>query len=136
MAYNGIARTRKNFRVAFKNITMTKTDAALRAIMQEAGASSDQMTPIDTGNLVNSRYAPVITQTEEHSTARIGYTADYAAAVHDHEGASRGKGIPRDRNNLSRGNFWDPNAEPQFMAKGFEKIFPDIPKILKAVYGV
>src|SRR5690606_34836576 len=51
--------------------------------------------------------------------ARLGFTANYAAAVHAMPGKLKGQ--PRDSNDPSRGDFWDPDAEPEFLTKAFER---------------
>jgi hypothetical protein len=130
MPLKGIAKVRKNYRVAVEKIAVGTTDRALYAILSQGGAMADTMTPIDTSNLINSRTAPQIEPSATGMKGRVGYTAHYAAAVHEATGKLKGK--PRPRN---RGNYWDPNAEPQFLEKGFEAIKPSIPIILKRVYG-
>mgnify|MGYP006924664198 CR=1 FL=1 len=95
---------------------------------------ANQMAPMDTSTLVDSQYAPQIEQGDGKTTGSIGYTAEYAAAVHDAPGTLRG--MPRDPDDPSRGDFWDPNAEPGFLTKGGEEIRPDVPAILKLHYRV
>ena len=50
----------------------------------------------------------------------LGYTAAYAAAVHDAKGTLKGTNTPRSASDPSRGNVWDPDAEPGFLRKAFE----------------
>lgn len=106
------------------------------AILSQGKAIADTMTPMDTGTLLNSGFRPEISIGETRSTGRVGYTAEYAAAVHDAPGTLLGTNTPRDSNDASRGNVWDPNAQPGFLTKGFEEIIPHIPNILRTVYGV
>ena len=87
------------------------------------------MTPVNTGTLINSHFVDISTMPTK-VIGITGYTASYAGAVHDAPGKL--KGVPRPGGN---GQYWDPNAGPQFLAKGFEEIKPSIPAILKAAYA-
>jgi len=49
-------------------------------------------------------------------TGRVGYTASYAARVNAAGGTLKGKPRPD-----GSGNYWDPDAEPYFLRKGFER---------------
>lgn len=71
------------------------------------------MTPVDTSNLINSQYIKV-NKGLSGSSAVVGYTANYAAAVHSKKGTLKGQ--PRANKN---GKYWDPQAEPEFLSKGF-----------------
>jgi hypothetical protein len=118
------------------NKTFTKmigpvTRDALWVILNEAGAVADLLTPVDTATLLNSRYAPNIKEMRGGMVGRIGYTASYAAAVHDAPGTLMG--LPRPN---GRGNYWAPAAEPGFLTTGFEETIPEIPSILRSAYGV
>ena len=71
------------------------------------------LTPVDTSNLINSQYIKVSNNSDGVSVT-TGYTANYAAAVHSKPGKLKGK--PRPNKN---GKYWDPQAEPEFLSKGF-----------------
>ena len=72
------------------------------------------MTPVDTSNLINSQYIKV-NKGLTGSNAVVGYTANYAAAVHGKKGTLKGQ--PRANGN---GNYWDPAGEPHFLSKAFD----------------
>ncbi|MCY1188716.1 hypothetical protein D9M73_298610 [compost metagenome] len=91
------------------------------------------MIPIDTGFLANSRFREVNVDMFKVS-GRIGFTAEYAAAAHAASGKLRGQ--PRDPNNASRGNFWDPDAEPQFLTKGAEESRTAIDFVVKKAMSI
>lgn len=131
MPVRGVERVKRNFRVAVQQIDGAKTNAGVYAILSQGGAMAQTMAPIDTSNLVNSQYAPQISHQNGRTEGTIGYTAAYAGSVHDAEGTLKGR--PRENGN---GDYWDPNAEPEFLKKGFEQIKPAIPAILRKVYGV
>lgn len=80
------------------------------------GASeASVLTPIDTSTLLNSQYRDV--QIEGTKVrGRVGYTADYAAAVHDPDNPQ---------------NFRRASAEKEFLRKGFERAEPNIRRVLK-----
>lgn len=80
------------------------------------GASeASVLTPIgDTSNLINSQYR----QVEREGTkivGRVGYTAEYAAPVHDPEVKQK---------------FRRASAEKLFLSKGFERAEPNITAVL------
>lgn len=131
MSVKGIERVKAGFSRIASDIDQRKTDLAVYTILSEGGALAQLMTPMDTGTLANSQYAPQITHSVGHTKGTIGYTAEYAGAVHEMPGVL--KGLPRASGS---GNYWDPDAEPQFLTKGFEQLRPQIPSILKRAYRV
>ena len=139
----GIESVKRGYRVEVENIATGKTERAIFNVLSTGVSYADMLTPVDTGNLINSRYQPVIEHTKGHVSGRIGYTASYAAAVHYAPGKLKGQ--PRGNFGVTRagvafgggtkvGNYWDPDAEPNFLEKGFEQVKPDIPAILKDAY--
>jgi hypothetical protein len=80
------------------------------------GASeASGMTPIDTSTLLNSQYRRVEVD-GERIVGTVGYTADYAAAVHSPDNPQ---------------TFRRPTAEKEFLKKGFERAEPNIRAVLK-----
>lgn len=131
MAVKGIERVKRNYKLIINDIDQTKTEAAVYAVLSQGAAIAQVHTPVDTSALVNSQYAPQIEQQAGKTVGQVGYTASYAAAVHNAPGVM--KGIPRHNGN---GEYWDPDAEPGFLTKGFEELKPIIPRILEAEYRV
>lgn len=145
MPVKGIERVKRGFRIAVREIGEGKTERAVYETLSQGSAMAAQMTPIDSSNLVNSQYAPQIDVKEGKVSGSVGYTASYAAAVHQASGKLKGK--PREDFGKTRagvafgggtgnGNYWDPNAEPKFLTKGFDQIKGALPAILKRIYGV
>lgn len=134
MPIEGIKRVKQGFRMKIDDISQAKTEGAVYAILSQGAALAQTMTPIDTSTLVNSQTAPQITVGSNGVEGSVGYTAAYAAAVHEAPGTLAGQ--PRDENDPSRGDYWDPNAEPEFLTKGFDQIIPAIPAILRRTYRV
>lgn len=96
----------------------TTQQRAVRGMTQALvlGASeASVLTPIDTSTLLNSQYREV-KQDGDRIQGRVGYTAEYAAAVHDPDNAQ---------------NFRRASAEKEFLKKGFERAEPNIRAVLK-----
>ena len=136
MPVKGIERVKSNFRVAVTRIAEGVTERAVRELLSHGGAAAAQLTPVDTGTLINSQYAPLLEVSKGKVTGSVGYTAAYAANVHDAPGVHLTTNTPRDPSNPSRGDIWDPNAEPGFLTEGFEQLKPAIPAILRKHYRV
>ena len=134
MAVKGIAQVKRNYRQLVKDVAEKQTNAAVYTILSQGAAISATITPIDTSNLINSQYAPQITQGKGKVSGHVGYTADYAGFVHNASGVLKGVPRPNKAHEPGRGNYWDPNAEPKFLQKGFEQIKPSIHAILKKIY--
>lgn len=132
MPVKGIERVRRNFRDAVGRIEKDKTELAVFAVLSQGAALAQTMTPVaSSSTLINSQYAPQIEQRAEKTTGQVGYTAAYAAAVHNAPGTL--KGLPRAS---GKGQYWDPNGKPGFLEDGFEQLKPSIPAILRGIYRV
>ncbi len=131
MSVTGVERVQTNVGRVFIEASGKKTESAIYAVLSQGAAIAQTMTPMDTGTLAASQYEPNIGAEEGRMVGRVGYTANYAPFVHNAPGVMNG--MPRANGN---GNYWDPDAEPQFLTKGFEEIKPQIPAILKGAYRV
>lgn len=143
MSVKGIEKVKRGYRVHVGTIAGQKTESAVYNVLTTGAGYADMMTPVDTGNLINSRYTPRIEGVEGKVSGRVGYTAAYAAAVHYAPGKLKGQ--PRAHFGATRagqrfgggtgvGEYWDPMGEPKFLEKGFEKVKPEIPRLLKDAY--
>lgn len=130
----GLDATKKGFDDFFKQVSKDKTRQAITAIATQGLAFSDMKTPIMDGHLINSRYGPIVEETSEGVSGRVGYTANYAAKVHEAKGSTKGKNILRNPAKPEKGVFWSPDGEPKFLEKGFEEVEKNIPQILKKLY--
>lgn len=119
MPVKGLKEVRQAVRKAFVDISGPRAEKTLTEVLQTAAAFAATMTPIDTSNLINSQYRK-ITAYGTRVVGAIGYTAAYAAAVHDAKGTLLGTNTPRSKSDPSRGNFWDKDGEPEFLRKAFE----------------
>ena len=139
----GTQDVKRNMRKIVGKITGTMTEKAVTKILIAGQAASDAITPIDSGNLINSKFREVKRTTTGYR-GTTGYTAEYAKWVHEMSGKLKGQ--PRAHFGKTRegvefgggtgvGNYWDPNAEPKFLKKGFERDAADeIQQIIKSSY--
>lgn len=74
-------------------------------------AASNERTPSEYGNLRGSSYTRK--SQSGNIAVEVGYTANYAAAVHENLGQKL-KGQPRPS---GLGNYWDPRGEPKFLER-------------------
>jgi hypothetical protein len=119
MAVKGLREVRNSLHKLMGEISGPMAEKALTEVMIVAGGYAATMTPIDTSNLINSQFRK-ISKSGTKVSAMLGYTAAYAAAVHDKKGTLLGSNTPRSKSDPSRGNVWDPDAEPGFLRKAFE----------------
>lgn len=120
MPAKGVEAVRRKITLTIQEISGPQAQRALTEALIIGGGAADVLTPRDTSFLVNSRFRAV-TKSATGWNGRFGYAAKYAAAVHDKPGTNVGKNTPRDPSDPSRGVMWQPDAEPEFLAKGFEQ---------------
>ncbi|MCY0800681.1 hypothetical protein N0398_06440 [Providencia rettgeri] len=140
----GIRRVRGNINSELELIATQRTARVMQEISITGAAYAAAITPIDTSNLINSQYRQ-LQKIPNGYEARVGYSANYAAAVSQMKGKLKGQ--PREdfgktRSGVSfgggtgKGRYWDPNAEPDFLRKGFENAVPEIQEIIKRGYKI
>lgn len=128
MPIKGVKRVRERLKQELKEITDKKTHEVLWRVGMLAGGFAANMTPVDTGFLINSQFQ-YIGNTAEGMQLRLGYTARYAEWVHNMPGTLKGQ--PREHfgktsegvefgGGTGKGKYWDPNAEPEFLRTAFE----------------
>lgn len=130
MPVSGGNKVRRNMRQTMRQISNDLTPTVVKEILIIGEGYAAALTPIDTSNLINSGFRTV-TNTATGAVGVVGYTADYALFVHDASGklagqprasvSSFGTSDGRTAFASDKGNFWDPNAEPGFLKKGFER---------------
>lgn len=131
MPVTGIARVKRELKAELSRLTGPVSEKTVYEILSQGAALAETRTPIDQANLIDSQTAPELTQGKDGIEGTIGYTAEYAAAVHEASGSLRGE--PRANGN---GEYWDPDGEPGFLEKGFDELKPAIPTILRNNYRV
>lgn len=124
------SNVRKNLAALGKKIAGPMSQQTVTEALVIGGMYADLLTPIDTGNLLRSRFREITQKGNGAWTGKYGYTAAYAAAVHGSSGKLKGQ--PRAHfgktsagqefgGGTEVGNYWDPDAEPEFLTKGFER---------------
>lgn len=122
----GIGQAKKHLNDLINNVQGRKVVRAIQSAMILVSARAAYYTPVDTSALLNSQFRE-IEQNGVIITGRVGYSANYAAYVHEMSGKLKGQ--PRAHFGKTRegqefgggtgtGNYWDPHAEPQFLTKG------------------
>lgn len=101
----GIKQVSRNVNRAIDNIQDRKVVRALTSAMIIGASQAAIYTPIDTSYLINSQFREIVVN-GTRITGRVGYTANYAAYVHD-------PSIPQ--------NFRRATAQKEFLTKGFEE---------------
>lgn len=123
MSAKGIGRARADTRRIANRVVGEMTERGLTAATSILEVGSANITPIDTSTLINSQYR-LVEKGPKGWTGKVGYTAEYAAALHRLKGKLRGKprahfGVTSDGvefgGGTGVGNYWDPNAEPHFL---------------------
>ena len=124
----------KGYKKLIGQIRGATTEQAVTKISIVGQANASSLTPADTNNLRNSQFRNV-QATATGWSASVGYTANYALYVHEAKGTLLGTATPRGK--ASRGNVWDPGAEPEFLRKGFEREGrQEIERILTVEYRI
>ena len=100
----GVSKAVKNLDAIINTITGRKIVRSLQSAMIIGSSQSALYTPIDTSYLLNSQFREIVVNGTRF-TGRVGYTANYAAYVHDPANVQ---------------NFRRPTAEKEFLTKGFE----------------
>lgn len=111
----------------FLTATQARAQRTVLTMLIPIGSEAAGMTPRETSTLINSQYRDVSMQ----GTAvrgRIGFTAEYAAAVHEAPGTLLGTSTPRPS---GKGVVWGPSGEPEFLRKGGEQAKPLVEQALR-----
>lgn len=93
----------------------SKAASAMTKALILGASEASALTPIDTSTLLNSQYRRV-EKDGERVVGSVGYTAEYAAAVHDPD---------------NKQTFRRASAEKEFLRKGFERAEPNIRAVIK-----
>lgn len=115
----------------FVATTEQRAARTLTAALLRIGAEVAPLVPIATSTLINSQYRDVQMRGSA-LVGRIGFTAEYALAVHESAGKWRGMGIRRPKvNGRDRGFYWGPNdGQPDFLAEAGRRAAQDVAGII------
>lgn len=114
MPVTGLSSARRSTVALIANVTQRKAQRAVTVALIVGAGYAANMTPIDTSFLINGQYRKVNKSMGGYS-GLIGYTANYAAAVHDPENVQR---------------FQRAGAEKEFLRKGFDNNRAEIDRIV------
>ncbi|MDS1650674.1 hypothetical protein [Escherichia coli] len=126
----GVKQVRDNLKKEIRRIDDQVTARVLYQIGVMASGWAALITPIDTSNLVNSMFAHLDNRASGIAL-QVGYTARYALWVHESSGKMKGQ-----KRKDGKGEYWDPNAEPEFLKKAFEQNMDAIWRIVVRGYKV
>lgn len=134
----GISNAKKNLNDLINDVKGHKAVRAIQSALILGSARAAYYTPIDTSTLINSQFREM-----DFSgvliTGLVGYSANYAAYVHEMSGKLKGQprahfGKTREGKSFGggteKGNYWDPHAEPHFLSKGFDEEREAIDKVM------
>ena len=139
MAIKGMAQLRRNVRKQLTLAIPSHAERAMHVATSIIGGYATLMTPVDTSNLINSQYR-IVKNEGRRVVAAIGYTARYAAAVHEMSGKLKGQpradfGVTREGiafgGGTGRGNYWDPSGEPRFLSKAGDENLAEIDNAIR-----
>jgi len=149
---NSLNKVRVKLKGIIQDISDDKAPKAIQAALYVGGGHAVTMVPVDTGNLVNSRFE-IVEKAASGWRGRMGFTANYAAAVHAMKGKLKGQpranfGMTGNQSSAGpqqprafgggtgQGNYWDPQGEPQFLTHGFEDNRKEIDAVVKKVMQI
>lgn len=108
--------------------TQLRAQRTVLTMLIPIGSEAASLTPRETSNLINSQVRRVeAVGTRVRGT--VGYTAEYAAFVHEAPGKLLGTNTPRAS---GKGVVWGPSGEPEFLAKGAEQARPLVEQALRS----
>ncbi|MDU5747874.1 MAG: HK97 gp10 family phage protein [Haemophilus parainfluenzae] len=111
----GVRQAQQNLDKLIGDIQGRKAVRALQSAMIIGSSQASLYTPIDTSTLINSQFRE-LNVNGTMLTGRVGYSANYAAFVHD-------PNIPQ--------NFRRATAQKEFLTKGFEDTRDVIDRTIK-----
>lgn len=123
MSAKGIKAAKAATKRISRKVANEMAERGILAASSILEVASAYYTPIDTSTLINSQFL-IVEKGAKGWQGRVGYTVEYAAALHRLKGKLKGK--PRAHFGMTSegvefgggtgvGNYWDPNAEPQFL---------------------
>lgn len=111
----GVRQAQQNLDKLIGDIQGRKAVRAIQSALIIGSSQASMYTPIDTSTLINSQFRE-LNVNGTRLTGRVGYSANYAAYVHD-------PNIPQ--------NFRRSTAQKEFLTKGFEDTRDIIDRTIK-----
>lgn len=129
----GVKQVSNNINRMIDSFEGRRTVRAIYSALYYIGLVSAVKVPIETSTLLNSQFRDVTIQ-GRRIIGKIGYSANYAAAVHEAKGIHLGRKTPRPtkpgKKPGSRGNIWDKTGEPKFLEKHAEDARSQVHEII------
>ena len=119
MPVSGIDQAKKNYSRLVDEVSRRKNPRVMQQVLDVGATNAALITPVDTSFLINSQFKRQFYR-GDNLFGQVGYTANYARYVSESSGKLKGQARQK-RNGRSQGNYWDPNGEPDFLRKGFER---------------
>ena len=105
-------------------------EKVVTAILILAQTRASYYTPQDTNALINSQYRRIIQNDDGKIVGRVGYTQNYALALHGDENKTP-LWNPRPPNTPGKkGGGYNPNASPRFLERGFNDEESNIKRVI------
>lgn len=120
----GLDQLKRRMNTVLTKTIPQKAEKGVFAAITTGGAIANTYAPSEYGFLRNSQYRKIQLSGSEYIGA-VGYTAEYAAAVHEAKGKLKGQPRPS-----GRGNYWDPDAKPKFLSSAFDDNREDIDNVV------
>lgn len=131
MPVKGVKSVNKKINSFLSKQATRTTERVVQEILIEGLSHAISLAPMDTSTLVNSQFTN-LRPISNGIRGEAGFSASYAAHVHEAKGTLKGQDRPN-----SRGQYWSPNAEPEFLKKGFERDgLESIKQIIKRGYKI
>lgn len=103
-----VSTIQRNAKKVIRGTIPRKVEQALTGVGVVVANKALEYTPLEYSLLQNSQYR-IVEATEKGYQAKVGYTMNYAAALHN-----RTDWKPRPPN-MKAGPAWNPNAKPRFL---------------------
>ncbi|WP_299996833.1 HK97 gp10 family phage protein [uncultured Cedecea sp.] len=126
----GLEQVQARMDALIGDIQGRKAVRGVQSAMFVVGAEAASKTPRDTATLVNSQFRE-LSFIGTRLIGRVGFSANYAAYVHD--AAGKLKGQPRAN---GRGDYWNPHGEPEFLKKAVEEKRDQVVEIIRKELGL
>ena len=125
----GVREAQANLERLIGDIQGRKAVRAIQSALLLIGQEAAIRTPVATSTLINSQFRELSVM-GSRLVGKIGYSANYAAAVHAASGKLKGQPRPI-KDGVAQGNYWDPRGEPRFLEKGADAARDAVDAIIK-----
>uniref|UniRef100_UPI0035C67E59 HK97 gp10 family phage protein n=1 Tax=Serratia quinivorans TaxID=137545 RepID=UPI0035C67E59 len=125
----GVREAKENLNRLIGDIQGRKAVRAIQSALLLIGQEAAMRTPVATSTLINSQFRE-LSVIGSRLIGKVGYSVNYAAAVHAASGKLKGQPRPR-KDGVAQGNYWDPRGEPRFLDSGADAARDAVDAIIK-----